>query len=195
MAVHYVGLTTRAIAIVLDAAVIILVAVVVDVGAALIVSLLHLPHNVRHVLVVIGGVAYILWTIGYFVGFWTTTGQTPGNRAMQFRVLTTHGEIMGMGRALIRFAGLILAALPLFLGYLLIPFDSRRRGLQDLLARTVVVESSQLIVVTELRRGRHRGVVEAVRAGSSDSGDDQLDPIAQAEYERERVTPDSADQT
>jgi uncharacterized RDD family membrane protein YckC len=193
--IHYVGLTTRAIAAVIDAALIIIVAIVVELGAALIVSLLHLPHRVKHILFVIGGIAYILWTIGYFVGFWSTTGQTPGNRAMQFRVLTNGGKIMGFGRALLRFVGVVLAALPLFLGYLIIPFNSKRRGFQDLLAGTVVVEASQLVIVTELARGRLRAGGEASLAGSSDSGDDQLDPIAQAEYERERVTPDSADRS
>jgi uncharacterized RDD family membrane protein YckC len=34
---------------------------------------------------------------------------------------------------------MVLAAIPLFAGFLLILFDGRRRGLQDLLARTIVV--------------------------------------------------------
>jgi uncharacterized RDD family membrane protein YckC len=44
-------------------------------------------------------------------------------------------------RALLRFVGLTLAALPLFAGFLLILVDDRRRGLHDRLARTVVVEA------------------------------------------------------
>jgi hypothetical protein len=34
----------------------------------------------------------------------------------------------------------VLAALPLFAGYLMILVDDRRRGLQDRMARTVVIE-------------------------------------------------------
>jgi uncharacterized RDD family membrane protein YckC len=46
----------------------------------------------------------------------------------------------------VRCIGLLLAALPLFAGYLLILFDRRRRGFQDRLARTVVVRTSQLSI-------------------------------------------------
>jgi uncharacterized RDD family membrane protein YckC len=39
----------------------------------------------------------------------------------------------------VRLAALVLAALPLFAGFVPILFDERRRGLQDMLAGTVVV--------------------------------------------------------
>ena len=45
----------------------------------------------------------------------------------------------GPSAALLRFAGLILAALPLFAGFLTILVDDRRRGVHDTLAGTVVV--------------------------------------------------------
>jgi uncharacterized RDD family membrane protein YckC len=38
-----------------------------------------------------------------------------------------------------RFVGMIIAAIPLFAGYLMILVDDRRRGLHDRLAGTVVV--------------------------------------------------------
>ena len=41
--------------------------------------------------------------------------------------------------AVVRVAGMVLAAIPLCAGFLLILIDDRRRGLQDRLARTVVV--------------------------------------------------------
>ena len=46
---------------------------------------------------------------------------------------------VGPSAALLRFAGLILAALPLFAGFLAILVDDRRRGVHDMLAGTVVV--------------------------------------------------------
>ncbi len=158
----YVGLITRGIAIAVDAAVINVVAFVVGLGATLIVSLLHLPHNVKAVLAVIAGGVYILWTIGYFVGFWAATGQTPGARMMRFRVLPREGGRIKPRRAVVRVIGLVLAALPLFAGYVLILFDDKRRGLQDRIARTVVVEAPQLSY-SEARRQRR---------GSPTSGDD-----------------------
>ena len=90
-------------------------------------------------LVVVGSVVYGLWLVGYFVVFWSATGQTPGNRLLQIRVCrATDGEAPSAGASLLRFGGLIVAALPLFAGFVPILFDDRRRGLQDMIAGTVV---------------------------------------------------------
>ena len=136
----YVGLVTRAIAFGLDAALINLIAISVAAIVALMFSILKLPHELKTVTIAVGGVLWVLWAVGYFVTFWATTGQTPGCRAMNIRVRPTHGDRLLPRRALLRFIGLFLAALPLFAGYLMILVDDRRRGLQDRLARTVVVE-------------------------------------------------------
>jgi hypothetical protein len=34
---------------------------------ALVVSLFHLPKDVRTVIIVIGGIGYVVWAIGYFI--------------------------------------------------------------------------------------------------------------------------------
>lgn len=160
--IAYVGLVTRAIAFALDGAVVNLVATVVGVGAALILSLLHLPHPLKEILVAIGGAAYIAWVFGYFVVFWSTTGQTPGARVMQFRVLTSDRARLKPRRAVVRCAGVLAAALPLFAGFLPIVFDAKRRGLQDYLARTIVVEAPALSVA-DTRRARKRAEYLASR--------------------------------
>jgi len=41
--------------------------------------------------------------------------------------------------AIVRVGGMVLAAIPFCAGFLLILIDDRRRGLQDRLARTIVV--------------------------------------------------------
>lgn len=151
----YVGLATRAVAFAIDAALIDLAAVVVGVAATLILSLLHLPKGLKAVLAVIGAVSFVLWSIGYFVTFWSTTGQTPGSRMMRFRILPAEGGTLKPRRAVLRCIGLVLAALPLFAGYLMILFDARRRGFQDRLARTVVIEAPQLSGA-ELRQAQRR---------------------------------------
>jgi uncharacterized RDD family membrane protein YckC len=148
---RYIGLVTRGIAFALDAAIIDLVALVVGFSTALILSILHLPKEVKAVFAVVGGAVFILWTLVYFVGFWSATGQTPGSRIMQIRVVPATGERLKPRRCVVRAVGLVLAALPLFAGFLLIPFDRRRRGLQDLLARTVVIDAPQLSIA-ETRR-------------------------------------------
>lgn len=154
--VRYVGLATRAISFAIDAAVIDLVAVVVGLGASLILSLLHLPGEVKTILAVIGGFAFILWSVGYFVVFWSTTGQTPGARVMQIRVVTDDDTRLKPRRALLRCVGVLLAALPLFAGFIRILFDARRRGFQDRLAGTLVIEAPDTSFISA-RRASKRG--------------------------------------
>ncbi len=55
--------------------------------------------------------------------------------------------------------GMLVAALPLFAGYALIVFDSRRRGLQDRLARTAVVDARNC--QSARRRAERRDVHES----------------------------------
>jgi len=136
----YVGLVTRTFAFALDAAMLTLVAVVAGVGAALVLAVVHVAGDLRAVVAAIGCVVYALWTATWFVVFWSTTGQTPGNRAMHIRVCDPSGSTLSPARALLRFGGVLLAAFPLFLGFLPILFDDRRRGLQDFIAHTVVVD-------------------------------------------------------
>jgi uncharacterized RDD family membrane protein YckC len=113
----YVGLIPRAIAFVIDAALINLVAVIVGAGIALALSLFpHLSGDLETVLEVIGGVAYVLWLIGYFVSFWAATDQTPGGRLMQCRVVSVNTGRVGPVRGVVRCVGMVLAALPLFAG-------------------------------------------------------------------------------
>lgn len=160
--VGYAGLVTRAISFVIDAALITVVDIVLGVGAALVLTLLHIPHDLRVVLVAIGGAAAILGSVAYFVIFWSTTGQTPGARVMQIRVLTGAGGRVKPKRALVRCIGVVLAALPLFAGFIPILYDSRRRGFQDRLAGTVVAEAPGPSIA-EVSRAKRRAVQEASR--------------------------------
>jgi uncharacterized RDD family membrane protein YckC len=144
--VRYEGLVTRSIAFAIDAAIIDLVAIVVAGGVALALSVLSVQKDsVDTILIVVGGAAFLAWSVGYFVTFWSTTGQTPGSRLMRITVRTDDdGDVLRPRRAAIRFVGLVLAAIPLLAGFLPILFDARRRGLHDMLAGTVVVEAPEL---------------------------------------------------
>ena len=140
----YEGLVTRAIAFTLDAALVNFVALVVGTALALAVSVLQLSNELDAAAAACAGVAYLLWTVAYFVTFWSSTGQTPGNRVMRIRVvLAKDGGRLRPGRALVRLGALVLAALPLFAGFLTILVDDRRRGLQDMIAGTVVVAAPE----------------------------------------------------
>ena len=137
----YVGLVTRAIAFALDAAIINVVALLTAAVVLLAFSIVSIPEELRTVAIAVGTTLYLVWVVGYFVTFWATTGQTPGSRAMRIRVRRGTDARLRPRTALLRFVGLTLAALPLFAGFLLILVDDRRRGLHDVLARTVVVEA------------------------------------------------------
>ncbi|HEX6460815.1 MAG TPA: RDD family protein [Thermoleophilaceae bacterium] len=139
---QYVGLVTRTIAFVVDAAIINTVAAVTAAAAALVISIFPVSKTVHSVIVAVGGVLFFAWVIGYFATFWSTTGQTPGNRLMQIRVTRADGGALKPRRALLRVIGLLVAALPLFAGYVPILFNERRRGVGDWIADTVVIRAT-----------------------------------------------------
>jgi uncharacterized RDD family membrane protein YckC len=136
----YQGLVTRTIAFAIDGAIINVVAIVVGTGIALVLSVLHLPQELDPILVALGGASFLLWSIGYFVVLWSSTGETAGDRVMRIRVIMADGGGPPRPlRALVRLGALILAAIPLFLGLFPILVDERRRGVHDMLVGTVVV--------------------------------------------------------
>lgn len=146
----YAGLVTRTIAFALDAAIVNGVALVVGVTVGLGISILHLPKEVEAILAAIMGVIWFFWLVGYFAFFWSTTGQTPGNRVMRIQVLDRHGRgRLRPLRAAIRFGGIVLAAIPLFAGILIMLWDDRQRCFQDRLARTIVVHVPEPVPPTQ----------------------------------------------
>ena len=111
-------------------------------AVGLAVSVLDLPSRAEDALVVVGGVACLVWSAAYFVVCWATTGQTPGDRLFHIRVCDADDfTTLRPLRAILRLIFLVLAAIPLFAGFLPILFDDRRRGVQDMLAGSVVVST------------------------------------------------------
>jgi uncharacterized RDD family membrane protein YckC len=141
--IRYAGLVTRLVAFLIDAAIVTVIALVVTGSVSLVLSIFgssidDLPSWVK---IAFGAGGWIVLNVAYFVGSWTLTGQTAGMRAMSIRVAGKSGERLSIWRGAVRAAGMVLAAIPLFAGYLLILVNDRRRGLQDLLAGSVVVFS------------------------------------------------------
>lgn len=140
VAPEYEGLVTRAIAFTLDAVVINAVAIAVGAAVGLSLSVLSIPDSFQGELLGLGGVVYLLWSIAYFVSFWSATGQTPGNRMLGIRVCRADdGHSLKPARALLRLIVLTLCAIPLLAGFIPILFNDRRRGLHDMAAGSVVV--------------------------------------------------------
>ena len=77
--------------------------------------------------------------IAYTVGFWVSSGATPGKMAFGLKVVTVDGDPIGIGKALLRYFGYWVNALTLYIGYLFIAFRKDKRGLHDLIASTKVI--------------------------------------------------------
>jgi uncharacterized RDD family membrane protein YckC len=136
--VRYAGIVTRGLALVVDAAVINVIAVIVAAAVTLVGSLFNSDLHLDVVGGLLAGAGWILWVAFYFGLFWTVTGQTPGNRLFGIQVVSVRGGTIGWPAALLRFAVLVLCALPLFLGFLPVLFDPLRRGFHDRAGGTLV---------------------------------------------------------
>jgi uncharacterized RDD family membrane protein YckC len=78
--------------------------------------------------------------VAYSVVFWTWRGQTPGNMLLNIKVLRGDGTRVTAGYSLLRFLGYVVCGLTLGIGFLWIAFDSRKQGIHDKIADTVVVK-------------------------------------------------------
>ena len=147
----YSGLATRLLAIVIDVLIIQAVAWSVGAVAAVTASLFDISQNLETLIIAAGAFVALLWSAGYFVFFWSTTGQTPGDRVMEIRVQdAVDGRPLHFFRAVLRLLGAVLSALILFVGYLMILVDTRRRALHDRMVGSVVVYAPK---ARRLRRG------------------------------------------
>jgi uncharacterized RDD family membrane protein YckC len=136
------GLVSRTLAFALDGLLLTTAIVVIGTVVGLAISLM-VPGD-THVHVGAGLVAEAIgawWLVmgAYLACFWTLAAQTPGMRAMGLRITTLDGRLLPPGSALLRLAGMVLAAIPLMAGYAMILVDDRRRGLHDKLAGTRVL--------------------------------------------------------
>jgi uncharacterized RDD family membrane protein YckC len=135
----YAGVVTRAVAFAIDLAILQGVLFIAGVVVALIVGAFgDFSVDVNALTV---GLAAIGWWVAftvYFCAFWSLTGQTPGMRILGVQLTTVEGARLRPRRSLVRVIGMIVAAIPLFAGYLLILVNNKRRGLHDLIARTIV---------------------------------------------------------
>jgi uncharacterized RDD family membrane protein YckC len=134
----FAGVATRGVALVVDAALAQAAYLVVAASVGLVLGLVDQLHSSWLTGALAGG-GWLLVVAFYFVGFWSVTGQTPGMRLMRLRVQVRSGEPPSAPRSLLRLAGLILAIILLFAGFLPALFDRRRRALPDFVAGTTVV--------------------------------------------------------
>jgi uncharacterized RDD family membrane protein YckC len=94
---------------------------------------------VRTLTVALSALGVLLFVPLYFIAFWTLAGATPGKRLLGLRIVHDGQPKIAWPRALWRFIGYFLSALPLFLGYLWVFRDKQRQAWHDKLADTHVV--------------------------------------------------------
>ena len=90
---------------------------------------------------VLAGFAILVVTVGYFPYFWAKDGQTPGMSQMKIRVVRdADGGPLTTGNAILRLIGLWIGLAVFYIGVIWIFIDKRKRGWQDLIGGTVVVD-------------------------------------------------------
>ena len=125
---------SRLVAYILDLVIQFLIVVLLGVLAIVLGALFFL-------LGVIPAIAIIVVSVGYFPYFWAKDGQTPGMNAMKIKVVRdSDGGPITAGSAILRVIGLWIAIAVFWIGVIWLFIDTRKRGWQDLIGGTVVVD-------------------------------------------------------
>jgi uncharacterized RDD family membrane protein YckC len=103
--------------------------------------------------------AGLIISVGYYMACWANGGQTLGNFSTMIRVVSKDGSPVTWGKAILRFVGYIVSAIPFSLGFLWVAFDSRRQGWHDKIAGTYVIPADE-----------HFSAQDSVRLVPSDPG-------------------------
>jgi uncharacterized RDD family membrane protein YckC len=132
------GVVTRALAVVLDVALLNGIFLATSGLLGLLAGALGDADAGSAFTIAIGTGLWLLFGSVYLVTFWALAGQTPGMRFLGIALLADGERRIGGRRAIRRLVGLWLSILPLGLGLLAALFDDRRRGWHDRLAGTEV---------------------------------------------------------
>ena len=113
--------------------------ILVGIVTSAIGAVLNLNTNGR------GGLQTLLGLV-YYVYFWSSNspwpGQTVGNKLLNIRVIKTDGSNLDIGQALIRYIGLLISIIVIFIGVIWAAFDANKQGWHDKIAGTYVIKSS-----------------------------------------------------
>jgi len=111
------------------------------------------------------GLQVILWVIylSYFTYFIGKLGQSPGKKSMGLKVVNSDGEVIGYGKAFIRYLFFILYCLGKIGGLIFIVsavmaiVDKQRRTLHDRVCKTFVVGTETEPAIEKIRQeGKQR---------------------------------------
>jgi uncharacterized RDD family membrane protein YckC len=136
----YAGAVTRLLSLAIDAAVVYGGLLVVSAAIALLVSTLSSgDESANGVVIALGAFVWAVIAGAYLVLFWSGAGRTPGMNFLGLRMLSPNGDEVSVGRAIWRLLWMLIAALPLLLGFWGVLFEERRCGWPDRRADTRVL--------------------------------------------------------
>jgi len=150
-AVQYAGFWLRFLAWLIDAIILMLAGSVVN--YAVLGSLLAVPRiqpgaDSAALLATMAGVWGIVYLVETVIGcsyetFFVASSlcATPGKLALGLKVLRPGGARLTLGRAAGRYFARVLSGMILGIGFLIVAFDSQKRGLHDMICDTRVVRS------------------------------------------------------
>ncbi len=87
----------------------------------------------------VGSAVFAIFVVAYYTFFWTLLGYTPGKALLGLKVVHKDLKRISFFRALLRFFCYWVSAIPIFLGYFWILWDSKRQGWHDKIAGTQVM--------------------------------------------------------
>lgn len=81
-----------------------------------------------------------IFPLVFTIALWMKFGGTPGKRLLKIKVLDEKtGQYLSLGKSLLRYVGYFVSILGLFIGFIWVAFDSKKKGWHDHIAGTIVV--------------------------------------------------------
>jgi uncharacterized RDD family membrane protein YckC len=78
----------------------------------------------------------------YFIVLWTVWGASIGQRLLKLRIVDANTNApIGVGKAILRYIGLVVSFLVCLIGVIWVAFDARKQGWMDKIAGTVVLQA------------------------------------------------------
>ena len=140
----YAGFWIRLLAYFLDAVFLTILDLVIAVPAFLVGF--FLLRNRTGLFLAVMGLAYLLVfavSILYYVYFVGRRGATPGKKILGLRIVREDGiEPVGYGKAFLRLLGYLVSGMILYIGFIMIAFTDRKKGLHDMMVGTNVIKTN-----------------------------------------------------
>ncbi|NIO22819.1 MAG: hypothetical protein GTN38_02210 [Candidatus Aenigmarchaeota archaeon] len=146
----YAGVGSRIVAIIIDTIILWIIAVIIAIPLGLLSAFTGMMTDVTAMMNLFANAAIwgtftvvnaIIWIL-YFSYFESTSGQTPGKRAMSIKVTKEDGSKATFVDALVRTILRIIDGIFFYiLGLIIILVTEKKQRLGDILARTIVVKA------------------------------------------------------